>query len=433
MAPSTVEITSSNGSDHLLPTKDPWYTAPPDFDASAPGTVLRIRTVPGGPAVFSNAAAAYHILYRTTGSRYQPTWAVTQVPQLFFLSLVIPKEASVSSSGYNALLSYQIAYNTPTIDWGPSYRIFQAPLPNNYGIPTDHEKVDIMLGRGWFVTVPDFEGPRAAFGATVQAGHATLDGIRAVLSLTGTSNISLASSADKFKYAMWGYSGGSLASEKAAELQVQYAPELATGFVGAALGGLVSNLGALYTVTNKTPYTGNLVLVLLGVMNEYPEIDAHVRSRLKTEGPQDAAAFLKGRDMDSLQAFHAYGGQDIFEYFVGGQADLEACQALRKVETVEWVLGYHGAPEIPLFVYKAIGDEMTPIADTDAHMEHYKRFNVPVQYERNTVGGHVSEIVNGQDRAIEWLASAFDGPYGNADKGIKTRDVTVDIFKPPTV
>ncbi|XXG94900.1 hypothetical protein Hte_001159 [Hypoxylon texense] len=416
MAPPTLEVTSGTGSEHLLPTKDPWYTAPADFEASTPGTVLRIRTVPGEPAVFSNAAAAYHILYRTTGSR----------------SLMIPKKTFVSPSGHNALLSYQIAYNTPTIDWGPSYRIFQPPLPNNYGIPTDREKFDIMLGRGWFVTISDFEGPRAAFGATVQAGHATLDGIRAVLSLAGTPGIQLPGSPDKLKYAMWGYSGGSLASEKAAELQVQYAPELAAGFVGAAVGGLVSNLGALYTVTNKTPYTGNLVLVLLGVMNEYPEVDAYLRSRLKTEGPQDATAFFKGRDMDSLQAFHAYGGQDIFNYFIGGQADLEACEALRKIEKVEWVLGYHGAPEIPLFVYKAIGDEMTPIADTDAHMEHYKRFGVSVLYERNTVGGHVSEIVNGQGRAIEWLASAFDGPYDATEKGIRTRDVTVDVYKPPT-
>lgn len=61
----------------LLPSQDPWYTAPPDFEASTPGTVLRVRAVPGGPTVFSNASAAFHILYRTTGSRYQPTWAVT--------------------------------------------------------------------------------------------------------------------------------------------------------------------------------------------------------------------------------------------------------------------------------------------------------------------------------------------------------------------
>lgn len=288
-----------------------------------------------------------------------------------------------------------------------------------------------MLGRGWFVATPDFEGPKAAFGATVLAGHATLDGFRAILSLAGTADIPLPSSRDQFKYAMWGYSGGSLASEKAAELQVQYAPELSGGFVGAALGGLVSNLGAVYDVTNKTPYTGNLVLVLLGIMNEYPDVDAYLRSRLKTEGPQDAAAFLQGRELDSLGAFAAYGGQDIFEYFIGGRNDFDSSPALCRIKKVEWMLGFHGVPEIPLFVYKAIGDEMAPIADTDDHIAHYKRFGVSVLYERNTAGGHVAEIVNGQDRAIQWLAGAFDGNSGNINTDAVIRDVTVDSYKPP--
>ncbi|KAI0844940.1 LIP-domain-containing protein [Daldinia vernicosa] len=420
-------LTPGGGPDGLLlPSQDPWYTAPPDFEASTPGTVLRVRAVPGGPTVFSNASAAFHILYRTTGSRYQPTWAVT--------SLIIPKKPFISPSGFNALLSHQHAYNSPSIDFGPSYRIFQPPPANAFGIPTNHEVVDTMLGRGWFVTIPDFEGPRAAFGATVQAGHATLDGIRAVLSLCGNSEfLLLPTSADRFKYAMWGYSGGSLASEKAAELQVQYAPELSTGFVGAALGGLVRDVGSRFSFTNKLPFMGNLVLILLGIMNEYPEVDTYLRSRLKTDGPHNAAAFLKGREMDSMQAFQAYAGQDIWDFFIGGQADFEESEALRRIKKVEWILGFHGAPEIPLFVYKAIGDEFTPISDTDDHIAHYKRYNVSILYERNTVGGHISEIVNGQDRALEWLNGVFSGSHNITDQGVEIRDVTVDIYKSPTV
>lgn len=336
----------------------------------------------------------------------------------------------MSSSGFNALLSYQIAYNSPSIDWGPSYRIFQPPQPNPYGIPTDHEKIDILLGHGWFVAIPDFEGPRAAFGATVLAGHATLDGIRAVLALAGHVEFPLPSSPDNFKYAMWGYSGGSLASEKAAELQVQYAPELTPGFVGAALGGLVSRVAPMWGITNKTPYTGNLVLILLGVMNEYPELEEHLRSRLKTEGPWNADAFLKGRDMDSLLAFGAFGGHDIYEYFIGGQGDIGNSEVFRKITKVEWTLGFHGCPTMPLYVYKAIGDEMTPIVDTDEHVAHYGRFDASILYERNTAGGHVSEIVNGQERAIEWLTGAFEGSL--KCQGVVIRDVTVDDYKPPT-
>jgi len=70
-------------------------------------------------------------------------------------------------------------------------------------IPTD---IAEALSRGWWVNVPDFEGPLASFGAGVQEGHATLDSVRAVLSA------GLGVDMDS-RYAMWGYSGGSLASE----------------------------------------------------------------------------------------------------------------------------------------------------------------------------------------------------------------------------
>lgn len=288
-----------------------------------------------------------------------------------------------------------------------------------------------MLGRGWFVLTPDFEGPHAAFGATVLAGHATLDALRAVLSLAGTDDVALPSDASRLKYALWGYSGGSLASEKAAELQVQYAPELSAGLLGAALGGLVSDVGSMYSVVNKTPFAGNLIIILLGIMNEYPEADAYIRSRLRTDGPQNAAIFLEGRKMDSARAFRAFANQDIYGYFLNGQADLDESKILRKIRAVEWTLGYHGAPNIPLFVYKAVGDNMTPIVDTDNHIASYKRYNASVLYERNVIGDHVSEIENGQDRAIEWLSSVFDGKYDGVDQGVRIRDVAVDIYKPP--
>ncbi|KAI1138644.1 LIP-domain-containing protein [Hypoxylon sp. FL0543] len=420
MLPPTLEVTG--GPDEMVvPSQDPWYKASPDFEAYSPGTVLRIRPVPEKLIPFDRTSKAYHILYRTTGSRYQPAWAVA--------SLFIPETPCILPSGHNALLSCQPAYNSASVDYSPSYTLFQLVPPSAHGIPTGHARFHKMLSRGWFVVVPDFEGPHAAFGASVLAGHATLDGIRAVLSLAGNGHASLPlpNDASRFKYAMWGYSGGSIASEKAAELQVQYAPEL-TGLVGAALGGLVSNMGSTFDINNKSPMMGNIILILLGIVHEYPEADTYIRSRLK---PESSDAFLEGNNMQSLQAFRAFANHDLYGYFKNGQADLTDSPILRKIKKVEWMLGYHGVPEIPLFVYKAIGDHMTPIADTDEHIAQYKRFNASVLYERNTIGDHVTEIENGQDRAIGWLASVFDGTYDGVDQGVRVRDVTVDIYKPP--
>jgi hypothetical protein len=84
------------------PSKDPFYKAPNGFEKAAPGAVLRSRKAIGLPALVTNCSDAYNVLYRTTDSNYNPSWAVT--------TLLVPK----AQSGYpttkpgSALLSYQI-------------------------------------------------------------------------------------------------------------------------------------------------------------------------------------------------------------------------------------------------------------------------------------------------------------------------------------
>ena len=81
------------------------------------------------------------------------------------------------------------------------------------------------------------------------SGYATLDGIRATFNASDLYGMSSNST-----YAMWGYSGGALASEWAAELQVQYAPEMR--FSGAALGGLTPNITSVLWTINRSASVG---------------------------------------------------------------------------------------------------------------------------------------------------------------------------------
>ena len=111
----------------------------------------------------------------------------------------------------------------------------------NAKVPQD---VNASLSKGWIVSVPDYEGPLASFTAGVMSGHATIDSIRAIFSKKHEFGLT-----DNARYAMWGYSGGALASEWAAELQVQYAPELS--FSGAALGGLTPNVTSVLDIINE--------------------------------------------------------------------------------------------------------------------------------------------------------------------------------------
>lgn len=187
----------------IPPLQDPWYSAPDGFESAKPGDVLRIREAPGNlTSLASNCSAAYNILYRTTNSQYKPDWAVTTV--------FVPVADSAA-----ALLSYQIPYDSAWLDASPSYALYTSDGTRSL--------LDISTGlsSGWFVNVPDYEGPLASFTAGVQSGHATIDSIRATFNANETLGLYV-----NARYALWGYSGGALASEWAAELAVQYAPEV---------------------------------------------------------------------------------------------------------------------------------------------------------------------------------------------------------------
>ncbi|KAI1478962.1 LIP-domain-containing protein [Daldinia eschscholtzii] len=416
------EVPQSSGSstfhetsEPLPPSKDPWYKAPEGFESREPGTILRIRPTPGNLGAFiGNSSASYNILFRTTDSRYRPAWAVT--------TLIVPKSVYVSPRGRKALLSYQFAYNTANLDSSPSYTLNQEQMQSNIdlGIQSNTSLLTELLGQGWIVNTPDFQGPHAAFGASVLAGHATLDSIRAVLNLarlTGDADITTA---------MWGYSGGSIPTEAAAELQVQYAPEL--GISGVVVGGLVDHLADNMDMLNKSPIAVSLVSALLGLSSQYPEAAAYVRSRLR---PETASEFLSARDVDSGASLRKFAMKDIYSYFLGGREDLRN-PVLRKVFDVEGRRGLHGVPDMPMFVYKAVGDEFCPVDLTDRLVERFCGLGADVTYERNTLGGHVSEIANGKGRAVKWLWRIFDESYVPAAEGGVIRDVAVNVYAQET-
>jgi hypothetical protein len=109
--PSGTTISSSTPQP---PSTDPWYTAPEGFESKSPGEILRIRLAPGNTTrTISNSSQAWNILFRTTDSRQNPTFAVTTV--------FVP-----TKSNGTALLSYQIAYDSASVGASPSYSLNSA-------------------------------------------------------------------------------------------------------------------------------------------------------------------------------------------------------------------------------------------------------------------------------------------------------------------
>lgn len=269
------------------------------------------------------------------------------------------------------------------------------------------------------MNVPDHEGPLAAFASGITEGHAVLDSIRAVLS----SNLGLETEA---RIALWGYSGGSLASEWALEFQEQYAPELKIG--GAALGGLVVNATNSFELARSTIWGSLSIAGIVGVLTPYPESYAYLVSQLKTSGPYNKTGFLAIKEMSFSQGHNTFLNANIWDYFVNGSVIMEN-PLIEKVFQRNTVMTYHGVPQAPLFIYMAIKDELTLVTDTDAYVERNCRLGTNILYQRNTAGAHLDEITNGNPRSFAWLESVLDGTYAEKyqAEGCKIEEVTVAI------
>ena len=75
-------------------------------------------------------------------------------------------------------------------------------------------------------------------------------------------------------------------------------------------------------------------------------------------------------------------------------------------------MGYHGVPQFPIFIYKAIHDEYSNVKDTDLVVDRYCMVGANILYQRNEAGNHLDEETNGQSRALHWLSSVLNGTYG---------------------
>ncbi len=123
----------------------------------------------------------------------------------------------------------------------------------------------MALTRGWTVTVPDYEGPRSEFLVAGTEGKGVLDAIRA------TRRFTPAGVHRDARVGLWGYSGGSLASVAAAQLQPTYAPGLRLHAL--ALGGLLGDIRSTIDAFSGSIGGGAIPMGINGFLPAYPGLD----------------------------------------------------------------------------------------------------------------------------------------------------------------
>ena len=229
----------------VLPSQDPFYsyTGSTPLSQIAPGTVLKERKVSLSIEGLTAPVSTEQVLYRTTGEQGQATVTVTTIikPLISFIGTKI--------------VAYQTAYDALGAQCDPSYTL-QGGNPSDSTAQDEELAIAAYLLAGFTVTVPDYEGENLDWGAGQESGYGTLDAIRATESYLGASSST--------KVGMVGYSGGSIATEWAAELAPSYAPGL--HIVGAAAGGVpVDFAHNLSYVNGDDDWSGVIPAVLVSL------------------------------------------------------------------------------------------------------------------------------------------------------------------------
>ncbi|KAG2174994.1 hypothetical protein INT43_006056 [Umbelopsis isabellina] len=384
------------------PQNDPFYTPPSGYESSAPGAILRTRPIPSPLAgIFSqteNVANAWQILYRTTDALGNAIATVT--------TLIEPHNANSAK-----VLSYQLAEDSAAQQCAPSYTLQSGSGGTSSSL--DLLMMDAALNQGWYVTAPDYEGPKSVFTCGSTSGQGVLDSIRAVLASTSVTGVKSSAGV-----VLWGYSGGALATGWAAELQPTYAPELK--LLGAAMGGTPSELNATVNAVNKGPFAGLIPAGFLGLSQQYPDLNSYIQSQLI---PSKAAAFNNASAQclgaDSTQ----FANQDIFSYFQPNFLNgSPAATAIANNKMGSYV------PKIPLWMYHAIHDEVVPFAPTQALVTKYCSEGANIQFTQDQLSEHIILDITGAADAFTWLKARLSGVPLAA--GCTTRTTTSEILDP---
>lgn len=391
----------------VLPTEDSFYKVPGNINDYPPGTIIDYRKPPSPIAAFgispTNLKDNWQISYRTNDNFGKALSTV--------LTVLVPYKAD-----FTKVLSYQVAEDASYAGCAPSYA-FQLASATGGPLGTIVTQAELLLieaalEQGWIVIAPDHEGPDAAYLANKLAGYATLDGIRAAINSANFTGIS-----KNPTVGMWGYSGGSIASASAAELQQLYAPELR--IAGAALGGTVPNITSVIKSINKGPLAGIIPPGMVGLAKQYPILKLGLDAAIK---PEYKAKFDAVEKQCFVTDIISFLGQDV----VGMLKDPAILtQEPAKSILDENALGKH-SPSIPLFVYKSIQDQVSPIKDTDNLVKFYCSGGTKVQYDRDLLSEHGSLAIIGAGKALAWLKDIMNGRKGPSQ--CKTSNVVSSLL-----
>jgi hypothetical protein len=377
------------------------YTASTPLAQVPPGTVLKTRTLYYHVVGIPLPVQVVQLEYRSAGALGQPTTNVTSV-----------LEPPVRLGSPRAV-SYQSFYDSLNPADEPSVQI--AGGVSLGGFITDAESVVIapLLLQGYTVIVPDTEGQTADFAAGPEYGMNTLNSIRAATSspLTGLDTST--------PIGLFGYSGGAIATDWAAQLAPAYAPDVNRQLVGAAEGGVfVDPAHNLRYVSGSLVWAGTVPMALIGIARG---LHINITPYLSSYGLQLSN---KLQNASITNVLGQYPGLTYAQLVKPQYANPASITVLVKAEN-KLNTGSLGSPTIPMFIGQGAngilegtpgnkpgigpGDGVMIAGDVRTLARDFCAAGTAVDYTQYDALTHVTTFPVWTVAALTWLDSLFAG------------------------
>lgn len=371
------------------PADDPFYSPPGSFHGLSLGEIIDSRSTDSLAIVGFKEAA--QLKYYTTDAQNSSSYTINTVytPQnATFPQKLVSVQAWEDAAGKNCAPSYGLANGKSA--------------PDALTVTTDVAiVVDWALAQGYYVTLPDHEGPNNEFTVGHTEGHAGLDGIRATISYLGLP--------DDTPTVLYGYSGGSHATGWIANLHESYAPEL--NIVGSATGGTVVDLMATIDQIKDTLFSGFMPSCIKSLLGAYPEQASQIYPYL-TEKANQSLETASGDNFCIVQGLLTYPFINLLDETTL-DSGLATFPPLRDIFARESLLNNVSSlsvsvPKFPRYDYHAIGDEVVPYWADKAYIEQQCALGANIQLQNYWLGGHATTSEFGLPGAIQFLDQALN-------------------------
>jgi Secretory lipase len=383
------------------------YTGSTPLAQIPPGTVLKTRVLSYHVAGIALPVQVIQLLYRSAGALGQPTANVTSV-----LEPLVPPAAPRA-------VSYQSFYDSLNPADEPSVQIAGGLTLG--GLVADAEAVVIapLLLQGYRVIVPDTEGQTADFSSGPEYGLNTLNSIRAAANspLTGITRTT--------PVGMFGYSGGAIATDWAAQLAPSYAPAVNRQLVGAAEGGvLVDPAHNLTYVDGSSIWAGIIPMAIIGIARGF-HID--ITPYLSNYGRQ---LYSTLQTASIVNVLGQYPGLTFAQLVKPRYANPASIPVLVKVEN-ELNTGSIASATVPMFIGQGAngvlegtpgnkpgigpGDGVMVAGDVRTLARDFCASGTAVDYTQYDTLSHVTTFPAWAPAALAWLGGRFAGTQAPND------------------